>query len=83
MTELNQDIIERVSRVLVEHAGVSPDAIRLDSRLHEDLGMDSLDAMDLLVTINDIFHTDIEPDAMAAVQTLSDLVTLIAHAKSR
>ena len=54
-------IFEDVRDVVVEQLSVAPDAVKLESKIIEDLGADSLDVVELvmaleekLITINDV-----------------------------
>lgn len=54
--------------------------VTADSRLHDDLGMDSLDRYDLVCEIVDEFGIDIPDDKMMAAETVADVVKLIDEA---
>lgn len=56
MTTRNGDdgwAYELVTRTLASHLGVAPSAIRPEQRLQEDLGVDSLDVIEVLLRIED------------------------------
>lgn len=48
--------------------------IRLDSHLVEDLDLDSIDAIDLMVKLQDITGRKIPPDEFKSVRTVGDIV---------
>jgi sulfatase modifying factor 1 len=56
--ELEQHVIH----ITVEHAGVNLHQVRPDSRLLEDLGIDSLDFVELLMTLEERFNVSIPDD---------------------
>ena len=68
---------ETVKRVLVENLSADADAVTLESKLNEDLGADSLDAVELIMSLEDEFDIEITPDQSEGVKTVGDLVTLI------
>ena len=53
-------------------------AMTLNSRLDEDLNIDSLTRVVIAVEIEDHFEIALSDDALAAAHTLSDLVGLVA-----
>jgi len=68
---------ETVKRVLVENLSADADAVTLESKLNEDLGADSLDAVELIMSLEDEFDIEIAPDQSEGVKTVGDLVSLI------
>jgi acyl carrier protein len=53
---------------------VPRDKITLDARLYEDLDLDSIDAVDLVVKLQEHIGKRIKPDAFKAVRTVQDVV---------
>lgn len=56
--------------------------IRDDSRLLEDLGLDSLDLVAVVVQIQDQFGVEIDPDELPVLQTVADLAANL-HRQAR
>lgn len=73
------DISERVDRILAEHLGVTGDKITPEARLREDLGADSLDAVELVMALEEEFGCDVDDEEMESVVTVADLVVLAAR----
>ena len=63
--------------ILTERFGVTSERIVLTARFQEDLGLDSLDAVDLLFAVNDTFGTRIPGEALSDIHTVSQLAALI------
>ncbi len=61
---------------------VSPKAksatIRPDSRLLEELALDSLDLVAVILNLQDQFHVEIDPDEITELQTVADLASSLA-----
>jgi acyl carrier protein len=61
---------------------VSPRArgatIRPDSRLLEELALDSLDLVAVILQLQDQFQVEIDPDEITALQTVADLAASLA-----
>ncbi len=69
-----QEIFDRVSAILQENFDIAPSAIMPQSRLAEDLDIDSIDAVDLLVKLKPVVPKRLPPDAFKSVRTLQDVV---------
>ncbi len=69
----------RVRQELLEALGPSFDPIRLnlESRLREDLHLNSLKTVDLIVSFEDIFDIAISDDDLATLVTVCDVVRAI------
>ncbi|MDR2108628.1 MAG: acyl carrier protein [Coriobacteriales bacterium] len=79
MTEAN---FETLKRVLVDNLGVEETAVTAQALLQDDLGADSLDAVELIMAIEDEFGLEIDSEQTEKIKTVGDLMTLITSAKS-
>ncbi|MBP5397407.1 MAG: acyl carrier protein [Bacteroidales bacterium] len=66
-----KEIEEKVKAFLIEDIEVDEDKIVPDARLKEDLGIDSLDFVDIVVLVNNIFGFKIKQEEMVGVNTFS------------
>lgn len=73
-------IEQRIKKLIVDHLEVPEDQISNQSFFVQDLGADSLDAMDLLMLVNDEFHIQISPDKMEHIHTVQDMIDAVSHA---
>ncbi len=69
-----QQIFERLSAILQESFEVEPGQIRPESRLYDDLDIDSIDAVDLIVKLKPLVGKRLQPEAFKSVRTLQDVV---------
>ena len=70
-------IFEKVQKALAEQFEVSPDTITLDTNLVDDLGADSLDVVELIMSIEEEYgdsNTDEEAANLVTVQRIVDYV---------
>ena len=72
-----QEIEEKVRTFLVEDLEIEADAITPEARLKEDMGIDSLDFVDIVVIVEKYFGFKIKPEEMAGVATLSQFCDYI------
>jgi acyl carrier protein len=74
-------VLEKVKAILAEQFDVEADKITVDTDLQEDLGADSLDVVDLLMSIEDEFEVEVPDEEIENIKTVGALVSYI-EAKS-
>lgn len=74
-------MLEQVKKILVESANVDEAKINLDAKLKEDLGIDSLDAVELVLDLETVFDIKIEDDEIASLTTVNDICKLVESKK--
>lgn len=74
-------IFEKVRKILSEQLGVDDDSIQEDSLLAEDLGADSLDAIDIVMSVEDEFGLEVPDEVVESMSTVSDIVKFIEDNK--
>ena len=70
-------VFEKVKMILSEQFEVSEEEIQMDTRIADDLGADSLDVVDLLMSIEDEFEIEIPDDEIMNIRTVGELVSYI------
>ena len=75
-------VLEKVKAILSEQFDVEEDTITADSTLSDDLGADSLDVVDLLMTIEDEFEVEIPDTEVENIKTVGNLVSYIENHQS-
>ncbi len=70
-------IFDRVRDILAEQLDISEDSITSDSSIVDDLGADSLDIVDLVMSLEDEFDTEIPDEAIENIKTVGDIVHYI------
>ena len=65
-----QEIEEKVRNFLIEDLEIDEDKIFDDAKLKDDMGIDSLDLVDIVVIVERNFGFKIKPEEMAGVTTL-------------
>jgi acyl carrier protein len=71
------DLEPRLKQILTNRLGIPPEEIRLEAKLGDDLGMDSLDAVELSIAIERQFDVAISDEQVAKLQTVADIVGLV------
>ncbi len=73
-------VFETVKKLIVENLNANESEITMDTLLVDDLGADSLDAVELIMALEDEFGMEIEDDAAQSIKSVGDLVNYIeAH----
>ena len=73
-------VLEKVKAILAEQFDVEEDKITADTDLQEDLVADSLDVVDLLMSIEDEFEVEVPDEEIENIKTVGSLVSYIeAH----
>lgn len=70
-------VLEKVKAILAEQFDVDEDKITVDTDLQEDLGADSLDVVDLLMSIEDEFEVEVPDEEIENIKTVGALVSYI------
>ena len=76
-------VLEKIKEILSEQFDTEEDAITVETNLQDDLGADSLDVVDLLMSIEDEFEVEIPDEEVENIKTVGALVEYIEkHSKS-
>jgi acyl carrier protein len=74
---MSNDIAERLKKIVAEHLGVYESKLTDSAAFIDDLGADSLDAVELTMAFEDEFDCEIPDDAATKIVTVKDAVNLI------
>lgn len=72
-----EHIVETITRILREHLEADTNNIQPDSSLGNDLGLDSLDYVELVMALEDEFEIEINDDESENIQTLAQVARLV------
>ena len=67
-------VFDKLKEIIVEQLGVEEDAVTLEANIQEDLGADSLDVMELMMTLGDEFDTQVDESEVENITTVGALV---------
>ncbi|MBO5850938.1 MAG: acyl carrier protein [Clostridia bacterium] len=70
---------EKVKELLVENLGVAEEKITLESEIIKDLGADSLDLVEMLLSMEENFGITISDDQTENIKTVKDIVDIIEN----
>jgi acyl carrier protein len=70
-------MFEEIAKILSEQLGIPQSKITLESNIIEDLNADSLDVVELLMTLEDNTGKTIPDDKVSEIKTVGDLVEIL------
>lgn len=76
-TAAGAEIDARVQQLLASQLDVAPSRLRPDALLTEDLGVDSLAAIELGMALEDEFDIVLDDDVLADITTYTDVLTAV------
>jgi len=74
-------IFERIKQMIIEELNVPEEKITMQARLAEDLGADSIDAVELIMNIEDEFSIQVSDEEAQNIKTVGDLVKYVEAVK--
>lgn len=77
MTYTREKIFDELKKMLHELFEIDPNDITMESKLYEELDLDSIDAVDLIVHLQNITKRKFNPEEFKSVKTVADVVEVI------
>lgn len=74
-------ILEKLISLVSEQLGLDESSLSADTSLDDDLGVDSLDVVEMLMTVQDEFDIEIADEDVEKLKTLGDMADYIASKK--
>ena len=70
-------VLDKMKDILVEQLECNPEDITMESLLVDDLGADSLDAIDIVMSVEDTFKVEVPDVIIEKIETVGDIVNYI------
>lgn len=74
-------VFEKVRDIIVDQLDVDEDKVKMEASITDDLGADSLDVVDLVMSLEEEFDVEIPDEQVEKVKTVGDIVALIEETK--
>ncbi len=74
---MESELFERIRDLLAEQLDIEPSAITMESDIMEDFDADSLDIVDMVMTLEDEFEVEVPDEAVETLRTVGDVVRFI------
>lgn len=75
-------IFDKVKEVIADTVNIDEADITIDASLKEDLDIDSLDAVEISIALEEAFDLSIPQEELANFRTVSDIVEFVENAKA-
>ena len=73
----DNNIEEKVKKIIVEQLTVNPDQVTPDAKFVEDLGADSLDNVELIMALEELFNLEVPDEEAEKLQSVGDVIKYI------
>jgi acyl carrier protein len=80
MDDIEKKVVDLVAEVLVD---VNKENIRLDAKIVEDLGAESLDIYDMIALLEDEFAIEISDEEVEKIRTVQDVADFIKTSQKK
>ena len=70
-------VFEKVREILMDQLDVEEDAVTMEASITDDLGADSLDVADLVMSLEEEFDCEIPDEEIENIKTVGDIVHYI------
>lgn len=70
-------VFEKVRGIMVDQLDVEEDAVSMEASITDDLGADSLDVVDLVMSLEEEFDIEIPDEQVENIKTVGDIVKYI------
>lgn len=70
-------VFDKVKKIIVDQLDVEEDKVTEAARITDDLGADSLDVVDLVMSFEEEFDIEIPDDQVEKIKTVGDIVKFI------
>jgi acyl carrier protein len=72
-----QDAANGLREIMAARLGLPPEQLVPEARLVEDLGLDSLDAVELAISVERKFDIEVPEEELTKLKTVADMVALV------
>jgi acyl carrier protein len=76
------EVFDKVKEIIIDHLGVDEAAVTMEASLVDDLKADSLDTVEMIMSLEEEFSIDIEDSEAESLKTVGDAVRFIEERKS-
>ncbi len=74
-----EEIFPKIVPIIAEQLKIKPEEIKPDSKFIDDLGADSLDAVEIVMGIEERFNVEISDEEIDKIKTVKDIVDYLAR----
>jgi acyl carrier protein len=72
-----EEALLKIREIFAKNFSIKPEEVMPTSKLYEELSLDSLDAVDLVLELQDLTGKKIKPEVFKGVRTVQDVIMII------
>ena len=72
-----EEIFDKLKELVVDQLGVQEDEVTMEASMQDDLGADSLDLVDLVMSVEEEFGVKVADEDLENIKTVGDIVNYI------
>ena len=72
-------VFDKIKVILAEQLDIDENSITPESLIVEDLGADSLDAIDIVMSVEDEFQIEVPDEAIEKMESVGDIVAFVEN----
>lgn len=72
-------VLEKIKAILSEQLDIDENNINADSLIVEDLGADSLDAIDIVMSVEEEFGIEVPDEIVEKMESVNDIITFVEN----
>lgn len=77
-----EEIFDKLKELVVDQLGVEEDEVTMEATMQDDLGADSLDLVDLVMSVEEEFGVKVADEDLENIKTVGDIVDYIEENKA-
>ncbi len=77
-----QEVERKIVDMMVQTFELEPEAVTMQAHLYEDLELDSIDALDMVVKLQELMPHRVKEEEMRGLRTVGDVVDLVMRANA-
>lgn len=71
------EVLERIRAIFHENFAIEPERVTPETHLFEELDLDSIDAVDLAIKLQEMTGKRIKPEEFKSVRTVGDVIAAV------
>ena len=72
-----EEIFDKLKELVVDQLGVEEDEVTMEASMQDDLGADSLDLVDMVMSVEEEFGVKVADEDLENIKTVGDIVNYI------
>ncbi len=74
-------ILDKIKEIFLHDFEIDEEEITLETNIYDDLGLDEIDAYDMVMSVEDTFGMELPDEVLEKISTIGDLVKFIENNK--